>query len=363
MALIAQNHLQFIIEVALIIYTGVIFVINFVPISLSAVLFASMVLGVGLTLLFGLDVGMLFLSFSQSEFSHPLGPLALLAFVTALAAFPMMEKAGINVRGLKTFVYILIVLITIFGGLVHRSFLLLWLLGLLLGFFIISKSFRQKSILTFKRILLFASVTIAGFGALEWLSEILNMPVFSPLLRIARLEENAVPSIKLVLKNTTLLGHLPSSSYWSTSNGFGDGYISLPISMILMFGLPFPIFYGLLVNKKDVVDYFLPGTFGYAYDFGYVTLFFLLLWCVGVIILGFKMLSIYQEKRENGNRSYLGREALLIGSLTAFIAQALVGLFMINRTINGMALLTFIFLSALVVANIVTVKKDEKYIK
>ncbi|MCK9150837.1 hypothetical protein [Methanobacterium alcaliphilum] len=363
MALIAQNHLQFIIEVAIIIYTGVIFVINFVPISLSAVLFGSMVLGVGLTLLFGLDVGMLFLSFSQSEFSHPLGPIALLGFVTALAAFPMMEKVGINVRGLKTFVYIFIVLITIFGGLVHRSFLFLWLLGLLIGYFIISKSFRQKSVLTLKRILIFAAVTLAGFGALEWLSELLKMPVFSPLLRIARLEENAVPSLKMVLKNTTLFGHLPTSSYWPSSTGFGDGYISLPISMVLMFALPFPVFYGLLVNKKDVVDYFLPGTFGYAYDFGYVTLFFLLIWCIGVILIGFKILSIYREKRENGNRSYLGKEALLIGSLTAFIAQALVGLFIINRTINGMALVTFIFLSALIVSNIITVKKDEKYIK
>jgi hypothetical protein len=54
----------------------------------------------------------------------------------------------------------------------------------------------------------------------------------------------------------------------------------------------------------------------------------------------------------------LGREALLIGSLTAFIAQAVVGLFLMNRTVNGMALLTFIFLSALVVGHIITVKKD-----
>ena len=102
----------------------------------------------------------------------------------------------------------------------------------------------------------------------------------------------------------------------------------------------------------------LPGIFGWGYDFGYLTLFFLLLWCVGVIIIGFKMLAIYREKRENGSRRFLGREALLIGSLSAFIAQAVVGLFIMNRTVNGMALLTFIFLSALIVGHIITVKRD-----
>ena len=70
------------------------------------------------------------------------------------------------------------------------------------------------------------------------------------------------------------------------------------------------------------------------------------------------MLLIYREKRENGSRRFLGREALLIGSLTAFIAQAVVGLFLMNRTVNGMALLTFIFLSALVVRHIISLKKD-----
>ncbi len=359
MVLIAQNHLQLIIEFGLIIWIAMIFLLNLVPISLSFVLLLALVLSVGLTLLFGLDLVMLFMSFSQSEFSHPFGPIAILAVVTALAAFPMMEKAGVETGKLKIFVYVLILLITIFGGLVHRSFLLLWLLGLLLGFFIISKSFRQKSIFTVKRILIFSGVVIAGFGALEIVSRVLEMQVFSPLLRIARLENNSLPSLEFVLKNTTLLGHDPASSYWGdASTGFADGYISLPISMILLFGLPFPMFYGLLVNKKDVIDYFLPGIFGYAYDFGYVTLFFLLVWCVGIIILGFKMLTIYRERRENGHKSHFGREALLIGSLTAFIAQTIVGLFMINRTINGMALLTFIILSALIASHVIMIKKE-----
>lgn len=36
---------------------------------------------------------------------------------------------------------------------------------------------------------------------------------------------------------------------------------------------------------------------------------------------------------------YLGREALLIGSVTAFASQAVYRLFMINREINGTVLL------------------------
>jgi hypothetical protein len=52
----------------------------------------------------------------------------------------------------------------------------------------------------------------------------------------------------------------------------------------------------------------------------------------------------------------MGKEVLLIGSLTAFLSQGLVGLFLMNRSINGTALLTFIFLSALVVGHLVLIK-------
>ncbi len=359
MALIAQNHLQLIIEFGLVLYLGVIFILNLAPISLSAVLLFSLLLGLALSVLFGIDAIFLFVSFGQSEFSHPFGPIALLAIVTALAALPMMKEAGIGVGRLKLFIYFILILLTVFGGLVHRSFLILWILGLVIGFLILSKSFRQKSILSIKKIVASIVAVLAAFGILELLSSILQMPVLSPLLRIARIESNSGPGLNLVINNITLLGHIPNSSYWGSSGlGFGDGYITLPINLITSFGLPFPVFYGLLVNKKDVVDYMLPGIFGWGYDFGYLTLFFLLLWCVGVIIIGFKMLLIYREKRENGSRRFLGREALLIGSLTAFIAQAVVGLFLMNRTVNGMALLTFIFLSALVVGHIITLKKD-----
>ncbi len=47
---------------------------------------------------------------------------------------------------------------------------------------------------------------------------------------------------------------------------------------------------------------------------------------------------------------------LLTGALTAFIAQALIGMFIFNRSINGLALLSFIFLGALILANVVTLK-------
>lgn len=359
MALIAQNHLQLIIEFGLVLYLGVIFILSLAPISLSAVLLFSLLLGIALSVLFGIDAIFLFVSFGQSEFSHPFGPIALLAVVTALAAIPMMKEAGITVGRLNLFIYLILIVLTVFGGLVHRSFLVLWIIGLLIGYLILSKSFRQQSILSIKKIVGSIVAVLAAFGVLELLSNILQMPVFSPLLRIARIESNSGPGLNLVINNITLLGHVQNSSFWGASGlGFGDGYITLPINLITSFGLPFPVFYGLLVNKKDVVDYMLPGIFGWGYDFGYLTLFFLLLWCVGVIIIGFKMLVIYREKRENGSRRFLGREALLIGSLTAFIAQAVVGLFLMNRTVNGMALLTFIFLSALVVGHIITLKKD-----
>lgn len=337
---------------------GIMLLLNIIPISLSLVLFIALILAVGFMLLFGADATLLFLPFSHYEFTHPYGPLALFAVVTLLGALPMMKEVGIRVANLKIFVYILIGLIGLFGLIVHRDFFILWVLGLLIGSFVISKSFRQKSVFTVKRIIAVVAVMLAGFGFLEFLSEVLRMSVLSPLLRVTRLEENALPSITMVLKNTALFGHIQGSSYWGTTDtGFGSGYVSLPVSLIILFSLPFPIFYGVLVSKKDVVDYFLPGIFGYAFDFGYVTLILLLIWCAAVIFIGFKMLATYREKRENGNRNYLGREALLIGALTAFSTQAIVGLFFSNRSINGIALLTFMFLGSMVIGHILLIKR------
>jgi len=337
---------------------GIMLLLNIVPLSLSLVLFIALILAVGFTLVFGVDASFLLVHISSFEFTHPYGPLALFAVVTLLAALPMMKDVGIRVANLRIFVFLLIGLMAIAGGIVHRDFFILWIVGLLIGSFIISKSFRQKSVFTIKRIIAVAAVVLVGFGSFELLSRVLNMPVISPLLRLTRLEENALPSITMVLKNATLFGHIQGSSYWGTTDtGFASGYISLPYQLVALLSLPFPIFYGVLQNKRDIVDYFLPGIFGYTFDFGYVALFFLLLWCVAVIFIGFKVLASYREKRENGNRNYLGREALLIGALTAFITQAIIGLLLQNRSTNGMALLTFLFLSSMVLGHILLVKR------
>ena len=124
-----------------------------------------------------------------------------------------------------------------------------------------------------------------------------------------------------------------------------------------MFGLPLPLFYGILVTKKDVVDYFLPGIFGFGFDFGYIFLIVMIIWILTVILIGVNVLNKYRVQRERGNKKYLGREALLTGSLAAFIAQTVLGLFIITRTINGSALVTYLFISAMVVAHVVTTKR------
>ena len=126
----------------------------------------------------------------------------------------------------------------------------------------------------------------------------------------------------MVLNNIQLIGHNGNASYWGAEGtAFAEGYITLPMQLVLFFGLPFPMFFGILVNQKDTVDYMLPGILGYGFDFG-----------------------------------YLGKEVLLTGALAAFCSQALIGLFIFNRTINGTALLSFMFLGCLILANAVTLK-------
>lgn len=358
MLLIAQNHFQLILEVGLIILAIMIFAINLVPLSLSVVTFISLFLSGGFTLLFLGDFGLLILSFGQNEFTHPFGPIALLAIITALASLKIMEESGVNVSGLKKVVYAFLAGITVFGGLMHKSFLLLWILGLFVGYLVISKSFRQKTFISLKRIIIFLGLGAVAFSLLELLSWISGMEVFSPLLRLSRIENNSLSSLRLVIQNTHLIGHDAASSYWGSDiGGFADGYISLPMSFILMFGLPYPLFFGLLVSKKDTLDYMVPGIFGYCYDFGYLTLILLLVAVIGVIIIGLLILKKYRAHREKNNKKYLGKEVLLIGSLTAFIAQSTVGLFFLNRTINGMALLTFLVLGSLVLAHSVSLKR------
>ena len=59
----------------------------------------------------------------------------------------------------------------------------------------------------------------------------------------------------------------------------------------------------------------------------------------------FKMRVMYRDKREKGEKNYLGREALLLGILTALIAQSVIALFIINRSLKRRPFLVLLFLS------------------
>ena len=357
MLLIAQNHFQFIVEVGLMLFVTMVFALNLIPLSLSVVTFLSLFLMGGFTLLFGADIVLLIISSSQAEFTHPFGPIALLGAVTALASLKVMKESGVDIRPLRRFVILFLAGITVFGGLMHRSFLILWIVGLFFGYLIISKSFREKSVFTMKRILMFLGVAGIGFVLLEVVARITGMTIFSPLLRLGRIEQYSLSSIKTVLNNIQLIGHNAKASYWGAEGtAFAEGYITLPMQLILFFGLPFPMFFGVLVNQKDTIDYMLPGIFGYGFDFGILGLALLVIFVLGTILIGFKILTMYREKREKNNKKYLGREVLLTGALAAFCAQSLIGLFVFNRTINGMALFTFLFVGSLILANVVTLK-------
>ena len=357
MLLIAQNHLQFIVEIGLMLFVTMVFCLNLIPLSLSVVTFLSLFIIGGFTLIFGADIILLIISSSQAEFTHPFGPIALLGAVTALASLKVMKESGVDIRPLRRFVILFIAGITVFGGLMHRSFLILWILGLFIGYLIISKSFREKSFLTGKRIGMFLGLAGAGFILLEAISRITGMTIFSPILRLTRIEQYSLSSIKMVLNNIQLIGHSADASYWGAEGtAFAEGYITMPMQLVLFFGLPFPMFFGILVNQKDTIDYMVPGIFGYGFDFGYLGLIGLMVFVLGTILIGFKMLTLYRERREKNNKKFLGREVLLTGALAAFCSQALIGMFVFNRTINGMALLTFVFLGALILANVVSLK-------
>jgi len=360
MPLIAENHFQFILEVGILMFASVFFALNLAPISLSIVTLLSLLISIFFTVLFGVDAFLLLAKLGHHEFIHTFGQIALLTVITGFASLKIMEKSGVNVRRLRLFLMVITALITVFGALMHRSFLLMWIVGLYLGFLVISKSFREKSLLTLRQILIFLGIGVIGFVSLEVISRILSMEVFSPLLRLNRLGDNSLASIKLVLENTYLIGHNTNSTFWQSSGlGFADGYITLPYSLILMFGLPFPLFFGFgLINRKDQIDYMLPGIMGYSYDFGYLVLIGLVAFTIVTILVGLRLLTIYRRKREKNNKLYLGREVLLMGSLTAFIAQALIGLFISNRSINGTALVTFIFLASMVLAHSISLKRE-----
>lgn len=356
---LAENHLQLIIEFAIMIHVGILLLFNVISIPLSMVLFIGLVLTVLLAVVFGVDATFLFLPFvSHHEFTHPFGAVAVFSWVTLAASASLLSEVEIRSTSIQALSLILFGVIAVVGGLMHRSFLILWFLGWIIGTLIMSKSFKRSSKLTPKRVMTVVAAGLAGFAILEILSRIFNAAILSPLLRISRLEENSLPSIVMVVKNTTLWGHVQGSCYWAGQClGGSDGYVSLPMGLIHMLTLPFPLFYGVLVTKKDYIDYMLPGIFGISFDFGYIALIALIGWIVLVTCSGFMILRKYRSKRKSGSRMYLGKEALLIGALAAFITQAIVGIFLFNRTFNGAAMITFIVLSALVMAHTVSIKR------
>lgn len=357
--IIAENHLQLIIEFAVIIHLGVILLFNVISIPLSMVLFLALILTVLLAVVFGVDATLLFLPFvSHHEFTHPFGAIAVFGWVTLAASASLLSEVEIRSTSIQALSLILFGVIAIVGGIMHRSFLILWILGWIIGTLIMSKSFKRTSKLTPKQVFGVLAVALAGFGILELVSRIFDVAILSPLLRLSRIEENSLPSVLMALKNSTLVGHIQGSCYWASQClGGSDGYVSLPMGLVHYLTLPFPQFYGVLVTKKDYVDYMLPGIFAISFDFGYIALAALLGWMLVVICSGLYILRKYRSKRKSGSRMYLGREALLIGALTAFITQGIVGLFIFNRTFNGAAMLTFMFLSALVMAHIVSIKR------
>ena len=141
MLLIAQNHLQLIVEVGIMLFVTMVFALNLIPLSLSVVTFLSLFLMGGFTLIFGADIALLIISSSQAEFTHPFGPIALLGTVAALASLKVMKESGVDIRPRSRFVILFLIGITVFGGLMHRSFLILWVIGLFFGYLKISKSF------------------------------------------------------------------------------------------------------------------------------------------------------------------------------------------------------------------------------
>ena len=58
----------------------------------------------------------------------------------------------------------------------HKSFLLLWLLGWFIGALLMSKSFRKTSHITFKRVIIVIIAGLSGFGYWNYYLELLIPP-------------------------------------------------------------------------------------------------------------------------------------------------------------------------------------------
>ena len=76
----------------------------------------SLVLAIGLSVLFTFDVLALFIPvLGLHEFTHTYGPIAVMAVVTAWAAYSTMSEVRVGVLSIKRFVFLIIIIITIVG--------------------------------------------------------------------------------------------------------------------------------------------------------------------------------------------------------------------------------------------------------
>ena len=67
MLLIAQNHLQLIVEMGLMLFVSLVFILNLIPLSLSVVTFLSLFLIGGFTVIFGADIVLLVISMRNPD--------------------------------------------------------------------------------------------------------------------------------------------------------------------------------------------------------------------------------------------------------------------------------------------------------
>ena len=210
MALIATNHLALIIEFAILMHIGILLLLNFLPLNSNVVYMLSLVLGAGIPML------------SHHEFTHPYGPIAIFVIVTSWAMTYMLQGQGVRTSNLKLLVLLETIGIAIFGAVVHRDFLIMFILGILIGFFILDKTNgkgkHEHSILTPRNMLLVVVAMFLLFGIMEGLSQVLHMEIISPLSRIDRMNANQFSSLKLVIDNTNLFGHSANATYWGNSS-------------------------------------------------------------------------------------------------------------------------------------------------
>ncbi len=313
--------------------------------------------------LFSMDALSIFLPVPRHEFTHPFGPIALMAWATARYLLQILENSGISaVQRTKIYYNLIWILIGITGGVVHRDFFLSWLICWLFVEHVVTKYVGSTRLGTVVRTMAEKRKKViimgTGFGAavyavLEILAKVLNKPVLSPSLRIYRFTKYTLPALDFIKKYTRFIGHstkgLPPGYHW---RGFGDGIVTLPIGYLMAFRLDVPTLHGTLVVKKDLIDYMLPGLFAWTFDFGYLGPLILCLWIGSTVYVGASMLNNYIKIRSTRVTRFVAREALLFGSLTAFSIQSLIGAFLFSRAMNSFALATFTFLSAMIWAHV-----------